>query len=143
MTTDAKNTPVDPEPGTIHFRHSMAIRFTEHESRMVVRGETIELTPEMIEVSRDRNGVSHFHLLDDPQEQVRRWGKIIYARGECPPDVLWWNSPGNTADRKYARDLELQEASLIRDPVLKFERTKAIKEKFGSIPTNHSEAYWG
>lgn len=133
MSTDSKTDDAirDPEPGLIHFRHSMAIRFTEHESRMVVRGETIELTQEMIDLGRDRHGVSHFRLVDDPQEQVRRWGKQIYARGACPPDIFWWNAPGNTADRKYARDLEMQEAELIRDPVLKYERVKAIKEKFG------------
>jgi hypothetical protein len=145
MTTDntTDDATRDPEPGVIHFRHSMAIRFTEHESRVVVRGETIDLTPAMIELSRDRNGVSHFRLLDDPQEQVRKWGKQIYARGACPPDVYWWNAPGNTADRRYARDLEMQEAELIRDPVAKYERVMAIKEKFGRFVTNHSEASWG
>ncbi len=143
MSTDSTTDDAtrDPAPGRIHFRHGMAIRFTEHESRMVVRGETIDLTPEMIELSRDRHGVSHFTLLDDQSEQVRKWGKVIYARGECPPDIFWWNSPGNTADRKYARDLEMQEAELIRDPVLKYERVKAIKEKFGRFVTNHIESY--
>lgn len=143
MTTDNTTDDAirDPQPGLIHFRHGMAIRFSEHESRMVVRGETLELTPEMIDVSRDRNGVSHFTLLDDEQEQVRRWGKIYYRRGACPPEVQWWNSPDSTADRKYARDVELQEANLIRDPVLKFERMKEIKEKFGRFVTNHIESY--
>lgn len=140
MTTEP-TTPADPAPGTIHFRHGMAIRFTEHESRMVVRGETIDLTEEMIDLGRDRNGVSHFRLLDDPQEQVRKWGKIVYARGECPEDVFWWNAPGNTADRKYARDLEMQQADLIRDPVAKFERMQEIKAKFGRFVTNTSEPY--
>lgn len=141
MTTDTENVPADPAPGTIHFRASMAIRFTEHESRMVVRGETIELTPEMIELSRDRHGVSHFRLLDDEQEQVRRWGKIYYRRGACPPEVQWWNSPDSTGDRKYARDLAFQEAELIRDPVAKYEAHKAIREKFGRISTNTIESY--
>lgn len=142
MSNATDDTIRDPEPGLIHFRSSMAIRFTENESRMVVRGETIELTEAMIDLGRDRNGLSHYHLLDDEPEQVRRWGKVVYARGACPEGIEWWNSPGNTADRKYARDMALQEANLIRDPVLKYERVKAIREKFGSISTNHVESSW-
>lgn len=140
MSTEP-TTPADPAPGTIHFRSSMAIRFSEHESRVVVRGETIELTPEMIDLGRDRHGVSHFHLLDDPQAQVRKWGKQVYARGECPADIAWWNSPDSSGDRVYARDLAMQEANLIRDPVAKYEAHKAIREKFGRIPTNTIESY--
>lgn len=141
MTTDTENVPADPAPGTIHFRSSMAIRFSEHESRVMVRGETVELTPEMIELSRDRNGATSFSLLDDEPAQVRRWGKVIFARGECPEAVQWWNSPDSTGDRKYARDLAFQEAELIRDPVAKYEAHKAIREKFGRISTNTIESY--
>lgn len=54
------------------------------------RAQTVTVTADMIEANRDRNGASFLDLLDDPDEQRRRWGHVKIARGEAPAHLTTW-----------------------------------------------------
>lgn len=45
-----------------------------------LRGEVIDLTPELVKQSRDRTGASFLTLSE--AEQVRRWGRVMFRVGD-------------------------------------------------------------
>ena len=52
--------------------------------RVMNHGDELVVTQEIRDLNTDRNGVTWLSLLDDPEGQVRRWGRQIIARGPWP-----------------------------------------------------------
>ena len=76
-------------PGdVVHFYAHLSFAMTEHLPLTVRPGSTIELTSKMIELSHDRNGWSWLSLVDDLDEQQRRYGRVRFARGPAPDALL-------------------------------------------------------
>lgn len=58
------------------------------------RGSVMAVTDEILEVNQDREGNSLFDIIDDDEEQVRRWGEVKIRRGP-KPDGLTDYVPGS------------------------------------------------
>lgn len=54
---------------------------------VVYRGQTFTITEKMITASLDRLGNSFLDLIEDPEAQIARWGKVYLAPGACPFQV--------------------------------------------------------
>ncbi|UPL17250.1 hypothetical protein [Microbacterium aurugineum] len=64
------------------------------------RGSVMVITDEILEVNQDREGSSLFDIIDDDDEQIRRWGEVKIRRGP-KPDGLTDYVPG-TVDHELA-----------------------------------------
>lgn len=94
--------------------------------RFIDRGTTFVLTDAMLDGSRDRHGSSWLvDLIDEADEQVRRWGVAKIGRGQFPADerISVHGSAEWSEERKRARDA----ADALVDPeerALAFKRTR-------------------
>lgn len=50
-----------------------------------LRGEIIDLTPELVQQSRDRDGNSFLTL--DEDAQIRRWGQVMFKPGDHAAEI--------------------------------------------------------
>ncbi len=131
------------KPGdTIHFLGAMTVGIAAGSGRAVQRGTQLEITNAIIEQAKDRNGNSWLDLVDDEAAQVERWGRAMFARGEVPESVQWWDT-GNDADRTLARNLELEAAAKFTVPAERKAEEKRIFEKYGTASTSRSLTYSG
>ena len=65
--------------------HVVEDGFTQF-GRVWLRGQELRLTPKDYEETKDRNGVSWVDtLLNDPQAQYSRWGRVYIAPGPFQP----------------------------------------------------------
>lgn len=99
-----------------HTLGTLTIPTGDSYGAVVPRGQTVTITGEMIEATRDRTGASWLELVDDDEAQISKWGAVMFRRGECPEEVTWWNSPGDTAARGLARTQASEAAREISDP---------------------------
>lgn len=124
------NTAKKPVAGDlIHFRSSMSVALGSSNGRVFHRGEELELTADIIESAKDRNGNSWLDL--DPGEQVQRYGKQIWGIGPVPADIEWWNAPGDTASRDVAKIRARDIAAKISDPTEREAAWAAARKNFG------------
>jgi hypothetical protein len=66
------------------------------------RGQTITLTTEDLEASRDRFGNSWIErLLDDPATQIEKFGEVVMGRGPAPDGVEEWRPGSVEAEIAY------------------------------------------
>jgi hypothetical protein len=126
-----------------HLRAPMTIAFTEHDSQSLQRGTTVTVTKELLEMSKDRNGVSWLDLVDDPKAQTERYGAVKFARGECPPEINWYDEQVGDGAWNVARELEMERVAAISDPVARADAQKVAFAKFGRKPTSQVIATYG
>lgn len=127
------------QPGDqIHFLAAMSVAISPEYGVPIQRGATIELTDEIISASRDRKGTSWLDLVDDEDAQISRFGQVTFRRGECPEDVLWWNSPGDDASRVLAHQQAVEAAREISDPIERRVAIARADEVFGPRMTSRS-----
>lgn len=108
------------------------------EGRVALRGETITVSEQMIADSADRNGNSWLDDVADDEAQIRRWGAVHIAPGECPEDIVWWNLPGDDASLDRARDEARWRAAALKDPVARQEALQEVRDTYGSKPSSRS-----
>lgn len=125
------------KPGDqVHFLAAMTVPISPDYGAVLQRGATIELTEQMIEATRDRNGVSWLDLVDDDEAQIERWGQVTFHRGECPDSITSWNGEDGAGMRGLLRTQEIEEARLISHPGERRERIAEITAKYGAAPTS-------
>jgi hypothetical protein len=139
--TDLTHTPVPARVGDLlTTTATITIRFGEHSSRAVPRGEVFEVTDDIIELSRDRWGSSIYEDMS-PEAQTKRWGCQKFLFGDQSDRVTWWN--GSAADTDRFREAELHRIETLRDPVSKFEARQALRDLLGPKVTSTSETIPG
>lgn len=102
-------------------------------SRVYTRGDKIEVTAATLEHRADL-----LALVDDPTEQIRKWGEQRWHRGHL--DVERWTERGD-AYWIIARDEARAVARGTIDPVERAERYAVISERFGSAPQASTPQY--
>lgn len=102
-------------------------------SRTYTRGDVIEVTAATLEHRADV-----LALVDDPTEQIRRWGQQRWHRGHL--DVERWTERGD-AYWIIARDEARAVAADTIDPVERAQRYAAISERFGAAPQASTPQY--
>jgi hypothetical protein len=97
----------------IHFQVHLSVPATLMRSQIGEPGTTLTVTQELLDLNRDRNGRSWLiDLIDDPGEQVRRYGRVRVARGPAPtsslpvPGTVAWV---DAARRAYADAWDLRD----------------------------------
>lgn len=97
--------------------------------RVTRRGETIELTDDMLAAARDRNGDSFWDIVDDTEAQAARWGAVVFARGAAPAELETW-LPG-TPEHAIAREKARLEAWLVSNPVERAAALHEVERRYG------------
>lgn len=105
-------------------------------STVLTRGQTVTLTADMIEASRDRNGDSWLDLLHDDLAQIARWGEVRIAPGPAPADMAPWlpGSPEEDAAREQAR----RAAYALVDDAERRLALARVDERFGRLKTSRT-----
>ncbi|WP_146248698.1 hypothetical protein [Curtobacterium sp. MCLR17_044] len=104
-------------------------------SEVVGRGATLVLTSTMLEQNEDRRtGRSVFDLATDPEEQERRWGKVLYAPGPWPDNEPTWRY----GDQAWAegRANAIAAAWDLRDEQARTDALAAARATFGPALTS-------
>jgi hypothetical protein len=135
------------QPGeSFHFLES-GLTFSISESwhsagEVSRRGQTVNLTREMLTANSDTEGNSFFDLVDDPEGQVKRWGRVMYGRGEFPANLSVF-VPG-TNEHELERERRRQAAWALSDEVERGKALRAVLADFGaSASTQVSVEYRG
>lgn len=134
MTKTMTKTPLTPG-SQFHFVNTgltfstSADDMTGASSQVATRGQTVTVTASLVEASRDRFGHSWLDLVDDPGQQVARWGKVYFSRGPAPEDMSPW-TPGSP-DHQIAYDAEKQR---IMDTELDEDARAAALSRLNSSP---------
>ena len=124
----------------IHFYAHLSFPMTEHLPVTVRPGSTVELTREMIELSRDRHGWSWLSLVDDPGEQQRRYGRLRFARGPAPDGLL---PERHSPDWDISREEAHAAARAIQHPGKRQEAISKATATFGpSGPQSQTQAVY-
>jgi hypothetical protein len=97
------------------------------------RGEELFISQDMLDANTDRAGECVFKLLHDPEGQMARFGRVMFAPGPAPADLLL-TEPG-TVDHEQARARERQAAYRIADQTSRNEALRTIAERYGAAPT--------
>lgn len=123
------------EPYEVHFLGPLT--FPVDRTHAVMRlGSVVTVTREVFEATKDRNGDSVLDILDDEQEQIHRYGRVMIRRGPWPEgkerlergSQEWWDAA--EAERRAAHGIE-NEAERRR-------ALGAIRAKFGIQPTSQT-----
>jgi hypothetical protein len=51
------------------------------------RGDEVVLDQDTIDAAVDRTGASWLDMVDDPDAQAERWGKVMFGRGPWPKEL--------------------------------------------------------
>lgn len=84
MTTAA----TEAEQFLVHFLSSITVNLDQHRAEVMVRASELLVTDTVREASIDRNGNSWLDLLDNPEAQELRYGRVVFARGPFPAGEL-------------------------------------------------------
>lgn len=130
-----------PKPGeSFHVLHAMSFPTTPNQSVAASRGQTYQITPEMIEATKDRTGFTWLSIIDNPEAQIEKWGRVNVAPGECPEFVTWWN--GDPATHSLARTLARESVvANTKDPVTRAEKLAEIDRIYGKVSTSQTISY--
>lgn len=94
------------------------------------RGQTLTVSSAFIEASRNRHGdLGWPAIVDDDDEQVRRWGRVHLRRGPAPDDMLPWE-PG-TPEHAEAREAARRRAWAVLDPAERREALADVERVYG------------
>ena len=74
-------------------------------SAVLIRSQNVVLSAESILENQDRNGASFLDVIDDPDAQIAKWGRVMIGRGEFPSSesVLIPGSIEHVAERERRR----------------------------------------
>ncbi|MFJ4160255.1 hypothetical protein [Microbacterium testaceum] len=93
------------------------------------RGQHFNLTPELYELTKDRNGESVYDL--SATEQVDRWGAQRFAEGDAPDDI---EVGDDSEGHQYAlSQRELDAAYLVADKTERENRVREIRRKYKHV----------
>lgn len=106
------------------------------QARVVGYGDELEVSEPLREAGRDRLGASWLDLLDDPAEQVRKWGLVLFSRGPWPADRPRIK-PGSMA-WEDVREARRREAFSIQDDAIRAERLRQVDAEFGRPVTSRT-----
>lgn len=139
--TDGNN----PEPGTVAFLRSGIGFHTmtngQHLAYVSKYGQEIEVTPDLIDVGRDRRGrlPAWLRLLDDAEGQRAHFGEVVVMRGRFPKH-LPASEPGSP-EFESERRTAARQAQEIEDPDERRDALRHIEETYGTaVPTSRSLA---
>ena len=131
-----------PEGGyLIHFLASTTVVLKGGmipSGRVMEHGDELVVTQEIRDLNTDRNGVTWLSLLDDPEGQVRRWGRRVIAGGPWPEGKSQL-LPGS-AEREDERERARQAAHRIEDDQQRAEALAAVRANFGPWATSRTLA---
>jgi len=101
------------------------------------RGETLEVTADIIDASRDRHGNS---WLDDLSEnaQLDRWGKIRWMEGAAPEGQTPWTLGDAEAESLHRLEREKLKRRADLDDDEMVAELRRLSEKYGRIETSWS-----
>lgn len=123
--------PAEQPIEAMHFYGSLTVPLTRSNSQVMRWGDAILLTDEIKELSLDRYGKSWIDLADDEPEQVRRWGKVMFRRGDWPDDLPPYE-PGSM-EEEDAREAARVAAWKIPHDEERYAALKEITKKFGPM----------
>ncbi|TFD61193.1 hypothetical protein E3T43_00945 [Cryobacterium sp. Hh7] len=109
---------------------------------VLIRSQNVVLTAESILENQDRNGDSFLDSIDDPEAQIKRWGRVMIGRGEFPASesVLIPGSLEHIAERERRRVA----AWKIPDEEVRAIALQAVQKEFGSPKSGQiSTKYFG
>lgn len=111
------------------LRTGTTVPLSRDTNAVLSRGQHFNLTPELYELSKDRNGDSVYDL--SATEQVERWGAQRFAEGDAPEDIqVGDDSEGHL----YARSqLELDAAYRVADKLERENRVREIRRKYKHV----------
>lgn len=126
-----------PEPGSI--AHCLATGTTISTGAgwlaggvVLNRGQNVVVTTAMLEATRDAGGrYTGVALVNDPAAQLARHGRVLFAPGEAPADMV---PEHGTAEWRMAREAARQAAWSESDPARRNAALAAVNSKFGPAP---------
>lgn len=96
---------------------------------LLYQGQTVTLSAEQVEATRDRMGNSWLDLT--PEEQVRRWGMQIFGLGPAPEGLAF---AGDDESYQYRAGLRAREyARAISDPAERAAALAKVREEYGEV----------
>lgn len=130
----------------IHFVASGLMLHTGGESFVSAsvvgqRGQTVTVTQKLIEANTDTEGVCALDLVDDPDEQIRRWGEQKIARGQAPEAMHPW--PRGSVEEDIAREKALAAAYALPDDERRAQELAEVRRVFGRKATSQTLNSWG
>jgi hypothetical protein len=102
-------------------------------SRVCYRGEVVTLSPELVEMTRDRHGNSWLDLTED--QQVERWGDVRFKRGDHSAEVAFVGDDDSTV-RYRRRENAVMVAQKIADPAERKAAFAEITATYGASPSS-------
>ena len=125
--------PWEPTPG--HLFHALrgGLPIPVGHGTTTQRAQTYEITPSLIEDSKDRFGSSWLDLIDNEAAQIDRWGSRYLAPGPAPAGMSTWE-PG-TPEHWEAREQARREAWAITSTRERIAALKSVEDLFGPAPT--------
>jgi hypothetical protein len=120
------------EPFPVHFFAPTNVPVSEWNAYSLAYGEEIVITPTIWALSQDRNGDSWLDLLDDPEAQIARFGRVRFARGPWPTD-LPKIEPGSP-EEEIRKAREWSELWNLPTSEARAARRAELTEKYGSPP---------
>lgn len=127
-----------------HALHAgLTISLSPGQGVVTARGAEFEVTPAMLTAARRPDGsLGWLDLLDDEDAQVRRWGRLMLARGPAPDDLTPWD-PESATERAEAREAARKAAWALDD---EDERRKALEDVWAVYgpprPTSTTTAHY-
>lgn len=126
------------KPGdTLTLLASLTLPTGGLEAAVYHRGYVFQVTPELLEMTKDRAGNSFLDDLSD-EAQTARWDEVKIARGDQSAEILWWNAPGDSASRGLARTIAGERAREISDPAERRAAIAAADSLYGPKMTSHT-----
>jgi hypothetical protein len=123
-------------PTVLHFLETgLTLHVSRVESRVMRRGDILELTPQLLELNRPRTGGPSALELSEI-EQRKRWGKVHFRQGEPPAELS--EPVAGSFEEDDARVVALRAASAITDPDEQRAALARVREKYGVASQNRS-----
>ena len=104
-------------------------------SRISQRAETITITPGMLHAdTHDREGNHWLDCLNDPDEQVAKWGEVVALPGPRPDNMRWYKN--GTVEQEIAHQDARKAAYAIPEGPERDAALTAVKKEFGKLNTS-------
>ncbi|WP_404435176.1 hypothetical protein LG322_08455 [Microbacterium aerolatum] len=108
-------------------------------NRVCYRGEVVTLTPEQVEMTKDRAGNSWLDLTEEAQES--KWGAVRFRHGDHSAEVAFIGDDDSTV-RYRRRENAVQQAQKIADAAERKAEFARINSTYGHAQsTQRSQAY--
>ena len=132
-------------PRVIHLLTSVTIpadnvgALRSASATVVNRGQTVTISPEQYEATKDRLGNSWLDLDEEAQEV--RFGEVRFRDGVAPDGVHPWDHDEGL--KNLLRETELAEARKLENTAERADAVAAIFKKYGRGQTSQTIAYIG